>query len=64
MTTYDFLAEIAANWMTLYFFLVFVAIIIWVFRPGSTKFYESARDIPLKHEDKPAPQRGADAKEA
>ena len=64
MNTYEFLANIAASWMTLYFFVVFVAIVIWVFRPGSTRYYETARDIPLRHEDKPAPDRAARSEEA
>lgn len=64
MTTYSFLALIAAKWMTLYFFVVFVAVVLWAFRPGSTRFYESARNIPLRHEDKPAPDRAAHPEEA
>lgn len=64
MTTYSVLALIAAKWMTLYFFVVFVAVVLWVFRPGSTKFYESARTIPLRHEDKPAPDRAGRSEEA
>jgi len=50
--------------MLLFLFLFFIGVVIWVFRPGSTKTYEDPSGIPFRHEDKPAPEGEADAKEA
>lgn len=64
METYSFLREFADSWMLLALFAFFVGMVIWVFRPGATKAYKNPAGIPFRHEDKPAPERGADAKEA
>ena len=64
METYSLLREFADSWMLLALFAFFVGMVIWVFRPGSTKIYQDPAGIPFRHEDKPAPARGADAKEA
>ena len=50
--------------MLLFLFSFFVGMVIWVFRPGSTKTYEDPSGIPFRHEDKPAQRGVADAKEA
>ncbi len=64
METYSFLREFADSWMLLVLFVFFVGIIFWVFRPGGTKKYENPRNIPFRHEDKPAPRSaGNDAEE-
>ncbi|QIE46870.1 cbb3-type cytochrome c oxidase subunit 3 [Pseudohalocynthiibacter aestuariivivens] len=64
MDTYSLLREFADSWMLLALFIFFVGMILWVFRPGGTKSYEDQRNIPFRHEDKPAPRRvGADTKE-
>ena len=47
--------------MLLFLFITFVGIIVWAFRPGSTKAYEDTANIPFRHVDAPAPRRGADA---
>ncbi len=54
METYSFLREFADSWMLLFLFLFFLAIVLWVFRPGSTKEYKDTASIPFRHEDKPA----------
>ena len=64
METYSFLRELADSWVLLFLFLFFTAVIVWVFRPGSTKVYENPANIPFRHDDNPAPDTGADAKEA
>ena len=64
METYSFLREFADSWMLLALFAFFIGVVIFVFRPGSTKAYENPANIPFRHEDKPAAERGADAKEA
>ena len=63
METYTLLREFADSWMLLYLFGLFIGVIIWVFRPGSTKNYSNAASIPFRHEDKPAPARPVDKKE-
>ena len=64
METYSFLREFADSWMLLGLFAFFIGVVIFVFRPGATKVYENPANIPFRHEDKPAPDRGTDAKEA
>jgi len=65
METYSFLREFADSWMLLALFTFFIGVVIFVFRPGASKVYENPANIPFRHEDKPAPARGADdAKEA
>ncbi len=66
METYSLLRQFADSWMLLALFVFFIGMVIWVFRPGSTKTYENPAGIPFRHEDKPAPEteRRADAKEA
>jgi cytochrome c oxidase cbb3-type subunit IV len=54
MDTYSLLREFADSWMLLFLFSVFVVVVIWAFRPGSTKIYKDVADIPFRHSDKPA----------
>ena len=54
METYSFLRAFADSWMLLVLFLFFVAVILWVFRPGSNKTHRDTADIPFRNEDKPA----------
>ena len=65
METYSLLREFADSWMLLLLFVFFVGMVVWVFRPGSTKAYSDPAGIPFRHDDKPAAsRREADAKEA
>lgn len=54
MDTYSLLREFADSWMLLFLFGFFVAVIFWVFRPGSRETYKDTSDIPFRHDDKPA----------
>ena len=54
METYSFLREFADSWMLLALFLFFIGVIVWAFRPGSTRVYSDVADIPFRNEDKPA----------
>ncbi|MFS4581052.1 cbb3-type cytochrome c oxidase subunit 3 [Phaeobacter sp. C3_T13_0] len=63
MDIYTLLREFADSWMLLFLFVFFVAVVIWAFRPGSTKVYSDTANIPFRHEDKPASGPG-EAKEA
>ena len=57
MEEYTFLRQLADSWMLLALFVFFVGIILWVFRPGSTKQYQDTASIPFRHTDAPAPLR-------
>lgn len=57
METYSFLREFADSWMLLFLFGFFVVMIIWVFRPGSSKKYRDTANIPFRHSDAPAPEQ-------
>jgi cytochrome c oxidase cbb3-type subunit 4 len=39
-------------------------VIVWAFRPGSTKAYEDTQQIPFRNEDKPASEAAAGTEEA
>ncbi|NRB36057.1 MAG: cbb3-type cytochrome c oxidase subunit 3 [Rhodobacteraceae bacterium] len=54
MEEYTFLREMADSYGLLALFVFFIGVVIWVFRPGSTKTYEDSADIPFRHDDKPA----------
>lgn len=54
METYSFLRELADSWVMLMLFAVFVGVVIWVFRPGSSATHRDTANIPFRHEDKPA----------
>ncbi|MBK0327494.1 cbb3-type cytochrome c oxidase subunit 3 [Rhodobacteraceae bacterium F11138] len=56
MEEYTFLRQFADSWMLVVLFLFFIGVVVWVFRPGSSKTYEDTANIPFRHEDKPAPQ--------
>ncbi|MDH5797242.1 MAG: cbb3-type cytochrome c oxidase subunit 3 [Paracoccaceae bacterium] len=64
MDTYSLLREIADSWVLLVLFIFFVLVILWAFRPGSSKTYRDTADIPFRHDDKPAPSAAAATKEA
>ena len=54
METYSLLREFADSWMLLVLFVFFVAVILWVMRPGSNRTHKDTADIPFRNEDKPA----------
>ena len=56
MELYKLLRQFADSWMLLALFAFFIAVVIWAFRPGSTKVYSDVGNIPFRNEDKPAPQ--------
>lgn len=60
METYSFLREFADSWMLLFLFSFFLLIILWVFRPGSSKEYRDTANIPFRHSDAPGPQKDGD----
>lgn len=50
MTTYDVMRQFADSWGLLFMILVFVGVLVWVFRPGSRTRYREQADIPFKYE--------------
>lgn len=58
MEIYTLLREFADSWMLLFLFSFFVLVVVWAFRPGSTKAYEDTASIPFRHVDAPAPVKG------
>lgn len=59
MDIYTVLRQFADSWMLLALFAFFVGVILWVFRPGSSKTYRDTANIPFRHEDKPAEDKEA-----
>ncbi|RAI33918.1 cbb3-type cytochrome c oxidase subunit 3, partial [Rhodoplanes roseus] len=54
MSTYDTLRHFADKWGLLFMLLVFVAAVLWVYRPGARASYRAQGDIPFKHDERPA----------
>lgn len=49
---YNTFRQFADSWGLLYLFIVFVAVIIYVFRPGSKEIAEKIAQIPLEEDNK------------
>ena len=66
METYSFLREFADSWALLALFLIFVFVVVWVFRPGSRSTHDEAANSIFRNDKKPAAGTGpkADVKEA
>ncbi len=47
---YQALRTFADSWGLLYMFLIFIGVIVWVFRPGAKKLSEDASRIPFKED--------------
>ena len=58
MEEYTLLRQFADSWMLLMLFAFFIGVVVWVFRPGSSRVYRDTADIPFRHDDKPAPAEG------
>ncbi|MGR3461280.1 MAG: cbb3-type cytochrome c oxidase subunit 3 [Roseovarius sp.] len=64
METYSLLRDFADSWMLLFLFSFFIGVVLWAFRPGSTKTYEYHASTPLRNEDRPAPEGARRPEEA
>jgi len=53
MDTYSFLRALADSWVLLAMFAFFVGVVVWAFRPGSTKLYSDIAEIPLRNDTLP-----------
>ena len=49
---YESFRHFADSWGLVYLFVVFVAVIIYTFRPGSKKIADEIDQIPLKEDDR------------
>ncbi|NVO22286.1 cbb3-type cytochrome c oxidase subunit 3 [Donghicola sp. C2-DW-16] len=54
MDMYTITRIFADSWMLAFLFGFFVAAILWVFRPGSSKEYRNTAESIFRHEDRPA----------
>lgn len=54
MELYSILRQFADSWVLLAMTLFFLGVIVWAFRPGSTRTYQDTANIPFRNEDKPA----------
>ncbi len=48
---YTSMREFAASWGLVYLFLLFVAVVLFTFRPGSKKIADETAQIPFKEDD-------------
>ena len=53
METYSVLREFADSWVLLALTLFFVAVLVWVFRPGAKATYRDAAMIVFRNDRKP-----------
>ena len=59
METYSLMRQFADSWLLLVLFLIFVGVIVWVFRPGSRKVYEDTANSIFRNDERPAPSKEA-----
>ena len=59
METYSLLREFADSWMLLLLFIVFIGVIIWVFRPGSRQMHQETANSIFRNDERPAPSKEA-----
>ncbi|MEM9733375.1 MAG: cbb3-type cytochrome c oxidase subunit 3 [Pseudomonadota bacterium] len=50
-STYQAMRTFADSWGLLYMMVIFLAAIVWTFRPGSKAISEDAADIPFKEDE-------------
>lgn len=53
MDRYSLLRHLADSWALLALFLIFAALIVWVFRPGSRQVHDDIANSIFRNEDKP-----------
>ncbi|MCW1919113.1 cbb3-type cytochrome c oxidase subunit 3 [Rhodobacter sp. KR11] len=56
--TYDLLAEFARSWAVVGLMAFFVAMVLWIFRPGSGKLHQEAATMIFRHDKNPGPVPG------
>jgi len=53
METYSGLRAFADTWGMLFMLLLFLGIVVWVFRPGSRKTHDDAANMIFRNETRP-----------
>ncbi|HHW35167.1 cytochrome c oxidase cbb3-type subunit 4 [Paracoccus solventivorans] len=56
MDRYTFLRQLADSWVLLVLTLVFVGVILFVWRPGARRLQKDAAESIFRNETKPAPE--------
>ena len=56
MDRYTFLRHLADSWVLLVLTLVFVGVILFVWRPGARRLQKDAAESIFRNETKPAPE--------
>lgn len=66
MDLYTLMREFADSWALLALVLIFGAVVLWAWRPGSRPLHDDAANVPFRNEKRPAAggQSGAQAQEA
>ncbi|GLS85732.1 cytochrome oxidase [Cypionkella aquatica] len=54
MDTYSLLREFADSWVLLFLTLVFLAVFVWAWRPGSRATHDDIAQSIFRHDLKPA----------
>ena len=57
MDTYSLMRQFADSWALLALFLIFLGVILWVFRPGARQMQDDAAESIFRNETRPAPQQ-------
>ena len=57
MDIYSLMREFADSWALLLMFLLFVGVVVWVFRPGARKVHDEIANSIFRHDKKPVPVR-------
>ncbi len=61
MTTYDLMNAFAQSWMVVVMTAFFVAVMVWVMRPGSKPSYDDAANSIFRNEKNPGPDNRKEA---
>lgn len=61
MDTYSFLRQLADSWVLLALTLVFLGVVLFVFRPGARRAQQDAAESIFRNETKPAPDKTSPA---
>lgn len=60
MDRYSFLRQFADSWVLLALTLVFIGVVLFVWRPGSRRLHRDAAESIFRNETKPAPDPASD----
>lgn len=60
MHTYSFLRTLADSWVLLLLTLIFLGVVVFVYRPGARRKQQDAAESIFRNETKPAPEKPDD----